>query len=142
MEAPNSLTAEYDSATSSIKLNWAHNASDFGDIEDNVEFTVLVGVDGGDMQVMTTTADISVTFSGAESGRKYTFSVIAKLGDLQSGAATTTVQIEDVVEEIPEVDEDEVETENPDGEEWNNENNENNGNGGTMVITGTMTTME
>ena len=35
----------------------------------DVEFTVLAGVDGGEMKEMTTTTDMSVTFSGAEPGQ-------------------------------------------------------------------------
>ncbi len=86
-----------------------------------------MGVDGSDMQEMTTTTDMSVTFSGAETGRIYTFSVIAKLDDLVSSPATTTVQIEEVIEEVPVPDEG-TDSENPDGEDWNNGNNGNNGN--------------
>lgn len=129
LEAPNSLAAQYNEETSSIDLNWSHNAPVSEAIIGNVEFTVLVGVDGSDMQEMTTTTDTSVTFSGAEAGRKYTFSVVAKLDDLVSSPATTTVQIEEVTEEVPVPDE-EIDTENPDGEDWNNGNNGNDWNNG------------
>jgi len=127
LEAPNSLSAQYNEEASSIDLSWAHNAPVSEAILGNVAFTVLVGVDGSEMQEMTTTTDMSVTFSGAEAGRNYTFSVVAKLDDLVSGPATTTVQIEEVIEEVPVPDEG-TDSENPDGEDWNNGNNGNNGN--------------
>ena len=120
LEAPSGLTAQYDAETSSIALNWSHNAPVSEAILGKVEFTVLVGVDGSDMQEMTTTTDMSVTFSGAEPGRTYTFSVVAKLEDLESSPATTTVQIEEVIEEVP-VPDDGIDTENPDDgkrEQW------------------------
>jgi penicillin-binding protein 1A len=126
LESPTSLTANYDAESSSVGLNWSHNAPDSNAIEGEVEFTVLVGVDGGEMQEMTTTKDSSVTFSGAESGRTYTFSVIAKLGGLQSSPATTTVQIEEVIEEVPEVDEEIIVPANPDDGNGNNGTNGNN----------------
>ena len=54
------------------------------------------------MQEMTTTQICPSLFPGAEPGRTYTFSVIAKLGELESPPATTSLQIEEIVEEIPE----------------------------------------
>lgn len=130
LEAPTSLTAQYDIDTNSIELNWAHNAPDTDSIDGVIEFTIFANVDGGDMQEMTTTQDASFTFTGVESGRTYAFSVVAKLGELESPPATTSLQIEEVIEEIPDWDEDGTDFENPDDEYWNDENNNdwNNGN--------------
>lgn len=126
LEDPSNLSAQYDPESNSVALNWSHNAPVSEAITGEVEFTVYVGVDGGEMQEMTKTKDLSVTFSGAEPGRTYAFSVVAKLGELESGPANTTLQIEDTVEEVPDWDP-EDNAENPD-DEWNNENNGNNGN--------------
>ena len=128
LEAPNSLTAQYDAETSSIAVNWLHNAPVSEAIVGDVEFTVSVGVDGSDMQEMTTTRDLSITFTGAEPGRTYTFSVVAKLADLISEPTTATLPIEEVIEEIPDIDDGWNDLENPDDEDWNNGNNGNNGN--------------
>ncbi len=87
LENPSGLTAQYDTETSSVALNWAHNAPVSEAITGEVEFTVFVGVDGGELEEMTKTKGLSVTFSGAEPGRKYTFSVVARLGELESGPA-------------------------------------------------------
>ena len=57
------------------------------------------------MKEMTKTKETSVTFTGAEPGKTYTFDVVAKLDELQSDPASTTVQIGEVVEEVPEVEE-------------------------------------
>ena len=99
-----------------------------------IEFTVFASVDGGEMQEMTTTQDLSLIFPGVEPGRTYTFTVIAKLGELESPPATTSLQIEEVVEEIPEWEDDGTDFENPDDGNWNGENdnngNNNNGNNG------------
>ncbi len=129
LEAPNGLRAEFDPETSSVGLSWSHNAPVSEALVGNVEFKVLVGVDGGDMQEMTTTTDMSVVFSGAEAGRTYTFSVVAKLDYLESSPATTTVQIEKVVEEVP-VPDDGIDSENPDGGDWNDDNGGNDWNDG------------
>ena len=80
---------------------------------------------------MTTTQDLSLLFPGAEPGRMYTFSIIAKLGELESPPATTTLLIEEVAEEIPEWEDDGTDFENPGDGNWNGENdNNNNGNNG------------
>ncbi|MCG7333849.1 PBP1A family penicillin-binding protein [Sporosarcina sp. ACRSM] len=130
LEDPSNLSAQYDPETNSVSLNWTHHAPVSEAITGEVEFTVFVGVDGGDMQEMTKTKDMSVTFSGAEPGRTYVFSVVAKLGELESGPASATLQIDNTTEEIPGEEFDDG-SENPDNE-WNNGNwgNENNGNNG------------
>ena len=129
LEDPSGLTAQYDTETSSVALNWTHNAPVSEAITGEVEFTVFVGVDGGELEEMTKTKGLSVTFSGAEPGRKYTFSVVARLGELESGPASTTLQLEEAVEEVPGWD-DEIDAQNPEDEEWNNDNNWNDGTNG------------
>ncbi len=128
LEAPSGLTAQYDINTNSIALNWAHNAPDIEVLDGIIEFTVFASADGGEMQEMTT-QDLSLLFPGVEPGRMYTFSVIAKLGELESPPATTSLQIDEV--EIPEWEDDGTDVEDPGDGNWNgeNENNGNNNNG-------------
>lgn len=127
LEAPTNLTADYDTELETITLNWSHEAPALELIEGVVEFKVYVSADGSEQQEMTTTADQTVTFTGVEQGKSYTFSVIAKLNELESSPAAVTLFIEKKEEEVPDVDEEipdpiipEVPVEpdpNPDGEE-------------------------
>ncbi|KXH81989.1 PBP1A family penicillin-binding protein [Sporosarcina sp. HYO08] len=135
--APTDLAAQYDVATNSISLSWAHNAPDPELYEGPVQFTVAVGVDGGGMQELTTTGEHFVTFSGVEMGRTYTFSVVARAGELVSKPASTSLKLDGGQEEDPGNADEDNEPEVPNDENnngqngngWNNGNN-NNGNNG------------
>lgn len=143
LEAPSNLTATFNEADESITLNWAHNKPDSEDIEGDVEFTIHADMDGSGQKEMTTTKDSTVTFTGAERGKTYTFSVTAKLNGLESEPASVTLQI-DAVEEEEEIPEEDIEEPVPepdpddqgDGNETvppnnnNGNNNNNNGNNG------------
>lgn len=131
LEAPNNLNANYDPNTGTITLQWGHNPPDPAVIEGPVEFEVSVGVDGGEPQSMTTTSDYSVTFNSAETGRTYSFSVVAKAGELTSDPASTSLQIEEYTDEEPQEEQPEEtpdEEQNPD-DGWNNGNGNPNDNG-------------
>ncbi|WP_342512186.1 PBP1A family penicillin-binding protein [Sporosarcina sp. FSL K6-1522] len=132
LEAPSGLTAKYDEGTNSIALTWSHNAPESEDETEAVQFTVAVSVDGGGPQEMITTSDLAVTFPGVETGRTYTFTVTAKLGDLQSAPSSTTLMVQgnsmEEPEPEPDPDEDNSIPEAPDNGNGNNGNG-NNGNG-------------
>ena len=157
LEAPTNLTANFNENDESVTLQWAHNKPDSELVEGDVEFILYATMDGGEQKEMTKTKDLTATFTGAEPGKTYTFSVVATVGDLKSSPASVTLQIEgleepeeeekeeieeepeEIPEEIPEekpeenpVPEDEVETppEDTGGNNGNNGNNENNGNNG------------
>ena len=128
IEAPTGLSANYDESSQSISLQWSHNAPDEELFDGAVQFDVFVAVDGSEEQKMTSTEENSVTFSGAEPGRTYVFRVIARAGDLESSPASTSLLIEEQIEE-PEIDEEEFEDDPYDDQnENNNGNNGNNGN--------------
>lgn len=132
LEAPTNLTADFDIDSDSVILNWAHNAPDPNSIEGDVEFIISTNIDGGETKEMTRTNDLTVTFSGVEPNQTYTFSVIAKIGDLVSSPATVTLLIEEEIEE-PEEEEEEIiedieeeeDIETPPIDENNDNNNDN-----------------
>lgn len=146
LDAPSNLQATHNEEDESITLTWDHSyTSDDEENDEEVEFIVNATVDGSEQKEMTATKDKTLTFSGAEKGRTYSFSVIAAVGELQSSPATVSIQI--AGEEIDEGDEEEPEPDvdedvnNPDdndaennqngnGNQGNQGNNNNNGNNG------------
>ena len=144
LKAPSNLNANYDAASASVTLNWSHEAPDPDLVEGQVEFIVSASAGGGEMKEMTRTTDNSLTFSGAAEYNVY----ISAL--LQQSASSTVLPllshfnseskknrkknpIEDVEEE-PEFEDDNGETETPgDPNPGNNQGNEgNNGNQGNQ----------
>ncbi|MBE1554145.1 PBP1A family penicillin-binding protein [Sporosarcina limicola] len=139
LEAPTSLRTSYVAETTSADLVWSHNAPNSETVEGDVEFTVLVSVDGSEQKEMTTTKEKSVTFSGVEPGKTYTFYVFAKIADLKSDSTSTQLLIEEAAVEEPIIEVPPIEPIEPiepdpnvGGEDGsNNGNNGNNGNGST-----------
>ncbi|GKV55404.1 penicillin-binding protein 1A/1B [Sporosarcina sp. NCCP-2222] len=144
LEAPNGLTADYDANSNSIALSWSHNPPDPELLDVPVQFKVSVSVDGSKAEELTTTSDHSVTLTGVEAGRTYEFSVVAIAGELVSDPASTSLFIQEEVEENTEdpdnnYDENEDDFDNQEngegdnngsGNNWNNGNNGNNNNNG------------
>lgn len=87
LPAPTGLSADYDEAQNLVRLSWNHEGGD------GVEFAVTYSVDGGGAQNLTTTTDTAAAATGVESGRTYTFSVVARSGDATSPPATVSLQI-------------------------------------------------
>ncbi|MHA6259668.1 transglycosylase domain-containing protein [Sporosarcina sp. CAU 1771] len=107
INAPTNLSADYDMESETITLNWVHEAPDPDLIEGDVEFSINVSADGSAPQEMTTTKETTVTFTGVEQGKTYTFNVVAKMNELVSEPASITLFIE-MPEEEPEVEEEEI----------------------------------
>lgn len=134
LAAPSDLTAQYDADSNSITLSWNHEDPNEELIDGEVQFNVLVSVDGSEPQNITTTAEHSVTFQGVEIGRTYVFSVTAIANDIESSPASTSLMVEGNTDEDP-VDEEENEDDYSDNDHWNNggdnngDNNNGNGNG-------------
>lgn len=130
LEAPTNLTAQFEEELDSVLLSWSHNAPNPELIEGDVEFTVFTSVEGGEQKEMTKTKDLTVTFSGVERDKTYTFSVIASVGDLESSPASVTLRVgeqaepeEEEEEEIP-IPEDEIPEVTPPKEEDINEDDD------------------
>lgn len=135
LNAPSNVNATYNEDADTITLTWDHEAPDDEEFDDDIEFIVRAGVEGGEQQE-TTTEDFSLDFSNVEKGQTYTFSVIAKAGDLQSEPASTSLLVEDdaIEDEEPEQpdpeDEEEVVPPENEGNPGNDDNSGNDGNQG------------
>lgn len=117
LNAPSGLKATYDANSNSINLSWSHESNG----EEATSFKVSVSVDGGGSQALTETSSKSYTYSGAEDGKTYVFSVVAVAGDKTSSAATTSIQIQSSEPEPDVTDPDQTETPtNPDETETPN----------------------
>lgn len=150
LEAPNGLTADYDANSNSIALSWSHNPPDPELLDVPVQFKVSVSVDGSQAEELKTIPDHSITLTGVEAGRTYEFSVVAIAGELVSDPASTSLFIQEEVEENTEdpdnnYDENEEGSDNQENGEgennesdnnWNNGNNGNDGNNGNSGNTG------
>ncbi|RPJ95707.1 PBP1A family penicillin-binding protein [Rummeliibacillus sp. TYF005] len=90
VNAPSGLKATYDANSNAINLTWSHEATN----DEKANFKISVSVDGGGSQALTETSSNSYTYSGAESGKTYVFSVVAIAGGKTSSAATTSIQIQ------------------------------------------------
>lgn len=90
LKAPSGLKATYNANSKSIDLSWSHENTG----GEAATFKVSVSVDGGGSQALTETSSNSYTYSGAESGKTYVFSVVAVAGGKTSSAATTSIQVQ------------------------------------------------
>lgn len=90
INAPSGLKATYNADSKSIDLSWSHENTG----AEAATFKVSVSVDGGGSQALTETSSKSYTYSGAESGKTYVFSVVAVAGGKTSSAATTSIQVQ------------------------------------------------
>lgn len=122
--APTGLSAEYDESSQSIYLSWNHpNAED-------VIFHVNMSIDGGSMQSLSPTGDLSMTISNAIPGATYYFEVVAVYEETgeRSEPASTRIDIpssfEEEEPEEPVEDDGEQEEDVQDGEDTGNQNNE------------------
>ena len=133
LEAPTGLSANHDAEQDIVTLSWSHTSPVSEAIVGDVEFTIYASADESEMEKMTSTKDMFVTFNGIEEGRTYTFTVVATLDDLESDPVSVTLVInkpeEPIEEEIEDPEEPDLDDGNED-EKGNDNNNGNNGNGG------------
>ncbi|MFC3038901.1 PBP1A family penicillin-binding protein [Virgibacillus xinjiangensis] len=82
------LNAAFNEETNSIDISWSYNTGS------NVEFEVSASEDGGQMQVLSSTSDTSMSISDVEPGTEYEIQVVAVDGSDSSNrseARSTTV---------------------------------------------------
>src|SRR5699024_6028308 len=101
--AVEALQAEYDEANKSIKVTW--NYQEAGAVFE-------VDINGSKQTVQAT----SILIEGASPGRTYTITVIPIVNDVRGEPASTSITIEEPVEEEPDEPVEEEPDEQPDNE--------------------------
>ncbi|CAM5181716.1 peptidoglycan glycosyltransferase OS=Ureibacillus acetophenoni OX=614649 GN=SAMN05877842_103293 PE=4 SV=1 [Ureibacillus acetophenoni] len=146
LDPPSNLQAVPNEVGGLVDLMWDYTPptienSDSNDGENQqtvpISFEVTMTVDGGETIVFEPTESKHVTIPNLEYGKNYTFSVVAISDDVRSEPASTSIVLEDPIEEPniedPNIDDGDSE-DGEDGEDgdWNDEgnngdNNENDG---------------
>ncbi|WP_339228000.1 PBP1A family penicillin-binding protein [Oceanobacillus sp. FSL K6-2867] len=97
------LNAAYDEESNSIQIEWNYNS------DEDISFEVSASVDGGQMQKLSSTEDMSMEISEVEPGAVYEIQVVAISGSMKSDPSTTSVTVsgedeeENEEEDIPAV---------------------------------------
>ncbi len=143
MEAPSGLNVSYSEESNEIILTWSYPT----DEDKKPTFNVTVNVDGAGQRTVAQSGDFEARLSNPTPGSIYQFNVTATVGSQTSDPASVTFkmpdtsvedeeEIEDEVEDIPEVNEEEPTPEEgtptppSNNEEPNNNENNNSNNGG------------
>lgn len=139
INAPTGLTATYNANSKAIDLSWSHQSNG-----ETPQFKVSVSVDGGGSQALTETSSTSYTYSGAQDGKTYLFSVVAVAGGKTSSAATTSIQVKASGTDVKKPDQTQTptspgQTQNPNNPTDNNQGTNNSGNNGNSGNTDTNT---
>ncbi|MFB1080858.1 PBP1A family penicillin-binding protein [Jeotgalibacillus sp. JSM ZJ347] len=131
LQAPSNLSAAYDNESGSIQLTWDHSQDENDDRE--VEFEVLVSVDGGEERELAVTSQNGLNIEQVQEGSSYTFTVTAIADEERSSSANTNIEIarsedEEQDEETEEESEDDEDSED-NADENQDEQNPEEGNG-------------
>ncbi|OZU90142.1 penicillin-binding protein [Virgibacillus indicus] len=103
------LSAEYNEDSNSIEATWNY------DSDEDITFDVSMSVDGGSMEELSSTDELSIEVSEVEPGGEYEIQVVANNGSMTSEPKTATVTVPDSDNE----DEEENNEENEDEAEGN-----------------------
>lgn len=87
------LSASYNEESNSIQVQWNYSN------DDDVSFEVSASVNGGAMQVLSTTKDTSLEISQVEPDSEYTIQVVAVSNSMKSDPARTSVTVGKSAEE-------------------------------------------
>ena len=121
VEAPSSLSANYDPTANEIQLSWQHSGDG--------PFNITMSINGGAEQALPSTSEKSYRMANPTPGATYSFKVIAAVDGRQSDAATASIAIPAPENEEEQIEEPEGNNGNNQGNEGNNGNNENPNNG-------------
>lgn len=94
---PQGLSANYDSVTNHIYLNWSYPDEDMS----KTSFEVSVSVDGSGAQQLTTTNQLNVALPNPNPGSRYKFKVVAVNDGVRSAPSYASVSIPGGEEEQP-----------------------------------------
>ncbi|AJD91268.1 penicillin-binding protein [Jeotgalibacillus malaysiensis] len=118
LQAPSNLSAEYNDENGTIQLTWDHSQDENDDRD--VEFEVLVSIDGGEERELAVTSQNGLNIEQVQEGSTYTFTVTAIADDERSSSANTNIEIVRSEDE----DQQNEEEENTDEEQNEEENQE------------------
>lgn len=121
LQAPSNLSAAYNAENGTIQLTWDHSQDENDNRE--VEFEVLVSIDGGEERELAVTAQNGLNIEQVEEGSTYTFTVTAIADEERSSSASTNVEVIRSEEENQNEDEN-ADQENEENSEDQNENQE------------------
>lgn len=91
LKAPTNLQATYEQATYEIILTWDYEKDE--ERQDPVEFEIIAAINGGQEQTLTITTEHGIRIANPDRGVDYRFKVIAKIGELKSDPASTSIKI-------------------------------------------------
>lgn len=81
------LKAKYDEDSNAIKVEWKY------DTDEDVSFEISAGIDGGEVQGLSSTDDTSMEISNVDVGAEYSIQVVAVNGSNKSDPKTTKVKV-------------------------------------------------
>lgn len=97
LDSVSGLSAEYDEEANTIQVDWNY------DTEEDVSFEVSSSVNGGGMEVLSSTEDTSIEISEVEPGNTYEIQVVAVSNETDSQSEPATTSVTTGEEEIPAV---------------------------------------
>lgn len=81
------LQAKYDKDSNSIKVEWKYGS------DEDISFEISAGIDGGQMQNLSSTEDKTMEISNVDAGAEYEIQVIAVGDSSKSDPKSTTVKV-------------------------------------------------